>query len=174
MASITCRVNFWIYFSFPHFAWIQDEKWIIVMDTCSTYVIFLQRSSAGSRLGRFWALRVWSSGRTSPVFAVYTAIGLRLWVVLFLMSEGRDVVTWADSYSSVLLVSGRGTVSLEDRLLLCHSGLVRRRKSDEDRRHHPFWWSCWCHDCIKPTYSLTGGQNNYYLHSRLPATFNVL
>lgn len=144
MASVTCG----------HLALNPRWKIDFAMNTCSTSVVLLQLSSAGSRLGRFWATRVRSSGRdprVSPAFAVYTAVRLRLWVVLFLMPEGGDVVTWADSYSSVLLVSGRGTVGLEGGLLLCHSGSVRRCQSDEERGHHPFWWSCWCHDCIKPT-----------------------
>lgn len=178
MPSVTCMVNSEhisgkFYFSA---LFVSNPWWKIdlVMNTCSTSVVFLQISSAGCRLGRFWALRIWSCGRglrASLVLALYTAITFRRWDVLFLTSEGGDGVTWADSYSSVLLVSSQGTVGLEGGLLLCHSGSVRRRQSDEERRHHPFRWSRCCHDCIKPTYSLTGGTEQ--LSCRLKTARNM-
>lgn len=171
--AYTYRVHFWIDFRsskfWPVHYFALNPRWNR-FNTCSIFVVFLQFSSSGLRLGRFWALRVQSSGRgpcASPSLAVYNAIRLSLRAVLFLVFEGGDTVTGIDSYSGVLHVTSRGTVGLEGGLLLCHSGSVRRRQSDEERGHHPFWWSCWCHDCIRNTYSLTRGQNNYYLDPRL-------
>lgn len=161
------------------------EHWTFCLSTCSTAVISLQLSSAWSRLEWFWALRVCSLDRgpgVKPTFAARYALRLCWWGVLLLMSEGRDGVTWTDSYSCVLLVSSRGSVGLKGRLLLlCHSGSMRSHQSDEARGHHPFWWSCWCHDCIKPTYSLKQGENNYYCpiirnietHHRLNTAFDL-
>lgn len=153
VASVTCRVKFKIYFRLSkHFFALNIEHF--VMSTCSTAVISLQLSSAWSRLEWFWALRVCSLDRCPGVKPTF-AVRLCWWGVLLLMSEGGDGVTWTDSYSCVLLVSSRGSVGLKGGLLLlCHSGSMRSRQSDEARGHHPFWWSCWCHDCVKPTYSL--------------------
>lgn len=125
-----------------------------IMNTCSTFIVLLQFSSAGPSLDGFWVLRGQSlrwDPRASPSFAIWAAIRVSLWVVFFLASEGGDTGAWTDSYSGVLDVTGRGAVGLErGLLLLCHCGSMRRRQSDEERGHHPFLWSCWCHDYITP------------------------
>lgn len=123
-------------------------------NTCSFTVTFSWFSSAALGSCGLWALwrKHWGRGRCrTPSSAVWASLSPGLWAVLFLTSGRRDAVTGMNSHGRVLCVNGRTAVGLENGLLLCHSGSMRRCQSDEEGRHHSLLWSCRCHGRMRPT-----------------------